>query len=140
MPFILDRFIQPNSQFGNPVIDIAIRELDPDLLSVIGKIPMDLDIQIEAPQAISHGYAVGFPETMKYKKMEDQVGYRISMPQVEILAEINGFPSGRFSLCSELDNQPRQTDYSGMSGGPIFWSTENNYGILGKAPIKTGRK
>ena len=27
--------------------------------------------------------------------------------------------------------RPAQEDYSGMSGGPIFWSTEDSYGIFG---------
>lgn len=128
---VLDRFIRPESQFGDPPIDIAVRELDPDILSAIGKTPIDMDAQSKALDAIRHGYAVGFPETMKYKKMEDQSGYRISMPQVEILAEIQGFPTRRFTLFSELSDKPSQTDYSGMSGGPIFWSTEENYGIFG---------
>jgi len=128
---VLDRFIRPEPQLGDPPIDIAVRELDPDLVSTIGKSPIDLDSQPKAPEAIRHGYAVGFPETMKYKKMEDRSGYRISMPQVEILAEIQEFPSRRFALFSELDNKPSQTDYSGMSGGPIFWSTEEDYGIFG---------
>lgn len=128
---VLDRFIRPEPQFGDPEIDIAVRELNPDLLSAIGKIPMDLDAQMETPQDIHHGYAVGFTEMMKYKKMEDEAGYRISMPQVEILAEIGGFPAHRFTLFSELDNPPAQTDYSGMSGGPIFWSTDTDYGVFG---------
>lgn len=53
------------------------------------------------------------------------------MPQVEILAGINGLPSSRFVMFSELENKPAQADYSGMSGGPIFWSTESHYVILG---------
>lgn len=128
---VLDRFKKPGPPFGESPIDIAIREVDPDFLNAIGKTPIDLDAQIDIPADIQHGYAVGFPEALKYKTMEDQVGYRISMPQVEILAELDGKPSRRFTLFSELKKRPEQTDYSGMSGGPIFWSTENNYGIFG---------
>lgn len=126
-----DRFIRPEQQFGDPPIDIAVRELDPEFVATIGKTPLSLDLPTHAPDDIEHGYAVGFPETMKYKKMEDHTGYRISMPQVEILAELQGVPTRRFTLFSELNGKPQQTDYSGMSGGPIFWSTEDNYGILG---------
>lgn len=128
---VADRFIQPKPQFGDAQVDIAIRELDPDFVSAIGKNPIDLDKKFNIPQTIRYGYAVGFPETMKYKKMEDQSGYRISMPQAEILAEISKFPTRRFTLFSELSEKPVQADYSGMSGGPIFWSTENSYGIFG---------
>ena len=128
---VLDRFVRPEPQFGDPAVDIAIRELNPDLLSAIGKEPIDLDLQSDLPKSIAHGYAVGFPETMKYKKVEDQSGYRVSMPQVEILAEIDGPPNRRLTLFSELNEPPVQVDYSGMSGGPIFWSTESDFGIMG---------
>lgn len=128
---VLDRFIRPQPQLGVPPIDIAIRELDPEFPEAIGKIPIDLDTNIDPPKHIGHGYAVGFPESTKYKKMEDQSGYRVSMPQVEILAEIEAMPVCRFTLYSELEQKPAQTDYSGMSGGPIFWSTEEHYGMFG---------
>lgn len=97
----------------------------------IGKVPYDLDNSNVAPSQIDFGYAVGFPETMKKKVNENALGHQISMPQVEILAEINGMPNNRFSLNSELPERPVQEDYSGMSGGPIFWSTEHDYGIFG---------
>lgn len=128
---VLDRFIRPQPQFGDPLLDIAVRELNPDFPSTIGKVPIDLDMQLEAPQVFSYGYAVGFPEAMKFKKKEDLGGARISMPQLEILAEIDGLPTRRFTLYSELDRPPVHADYSGMSGGPIFWSTESDYGVFG---------
>jgi len=128
---VLDRFIKPKPDLGMSEIDIAIRELNPDHLIAIGKVPYDLDNNKEAPPKIDFGYAVGFPETMKKKVNENSLGHQISMPQVEILAEINGMPNNRFSLNSELPERPVQEDYSGMSGGPIFWSTEHEYGIFG---------
>lgn len=129
---VLDRFVRPTSDTEYHQLDVVIRELNPDHLEAIGKIPIDLDNQDE-PNEIEFGYAVGFPETMKYKIMEPTVGYRVSMPQVEILAEINKKPNQRFTLFSELDTVPSQTDYSGMSGGPIFWSNKETYGIYGIA-------
>lgn len=128
---VLDRFIRPKPDFGMPNVDIAIRELNPDHLIAIGKVPYDLDVNNHDPSKIEFGYAVGFPETLKKKVNESSLGHQISMPQVEILAEINGMPNNRFSLNSELPERPEQEDYSGMSGGPIFWSTENKYGIFG---------
>lgn len=53
------------------------------------------------------------------------------MPQAEMLAEINGMPNSRFSLNSELSERPEHEDYSGMSGGPIYWNTEKEYGLMG---------
>lgn len=129
---VLDRFFRPNPMLGCDPLDIEIRELNPKLLEKIGKTPIDLDLPQNEPQPITHGYAVGFPTAMKYKK-EEQFGYRISLPQIEILAEIDPVyeVNGRFVVRSTLDEAPIQSDYSGMSGGPIFWTTEDTYGILG---------
>lgn len=128
---VLDRFVKPKPDLGLPEIDIAIREINPGHINAIGKIPYDLENESSVPSAIGHGYAVGFPEVLKRKVNVNSFGHQISMPQVEILAEINGMPDNRFSLNSELPERPEKEEYSGMSGGPIFWSTEEHYGIFG---------
>jgi hypothetical protein len=53
------------------------------------------------------------------------------MPQVEVLAEIERRPNSYFGMFSALDEPPNPHEYSGMSGGPIYWSTEDDYGIFG---------
>ncbi|WP_157959016.1 hypothetical protein [Salinicola endophyticus] len=54
------------------------------------------------------------------------------MSHAQIIAELsNGQPAQRFSLFGQLYELPDILDYSGPSGGPIFWSTEEEYGILG---------
>jgi len=128
---ILDHFIRPSSDFGLPKVDIAIREISSKHVNAIGKLPYNLDNDSSVPSEIRHGYAVGFPEALKRKVNINSSGHQISMPQVEILAEINRMPDSRFSLNSELPKRPKQDEYSGMSGGPIFWSTDDNYGIFG---------
>jgi hypothetical protein len=129
---VTDRFIRPMPALGMAELDIGIREVHPDFPKTIGKIPFDIESNSGvAPDCIQFAYAVGYPETLKYKKNDGEFGYRISMPQVEILAEISSFPTQRFQLFSELDEAPLHTDYSGMSGGPIFWSTDKSYGLLG---------
>lgn len=130
---VQDRFIQPHAQHGDPSPDIAIREINPAHIAHIGKQPLDLDALSEPPENIRHAYAVGFPEALKYNKHDagDRFGYRVSMPQVEILAEISRRPDRRFTMFSELVKPAPDIDYSGMSGGPIFWSTDDEYGLLG---------
>jgi len=130
---VIDHFVQPQVQFGDPAPDIAIGEMNPDHIAHIGKEAMDLDSMNEAPEDIRHAYAVGFPEKLKYQKYDNdnQLSYRVSLPQVEILAELRGRPRMRFTMFSELPKPAPDIDYSGMSGGPIFWSTEDEYGILG---------
>lgn len=130
---IVDKFINPHALNGD-ALDIMIREINPELLKSIGKTPFNIDGQPDMPNA-EFGYAVGFPEVMKYKKEVDNPkgAFRISLPQCEILAEIEEKPNRRFALFSELDEIPRQSNFSGMSGGPIFWGTEKSYGIYGIA-------
>ncbi len=128
---VQDRFIQPAGQFGDPAPDIAIREINPEHVTHIGKLPIDIDDHAQASDTINHGYAVGFPEPLKYHKPDGAVGYRVSMPNVTIIAERMGRPRHRFALFSELPSAPHDIDYSGMSGGPIFWTTADSYGLLG---------
>jgi hypothetical protein len=128
---VMDCFVQPHAQFGDSVPDITIREINPDHVAHVGKEAMDLDAMKEAPEDICHAYAVGFPEKLKYHRYDNQPGYRVSLPQVEILAELQGRPHRRLTMFSELQKPAPDIDYSGMSGGPIFWSTEDEYGILG---------
>jgi hypothetical protein len=129
---VIDRFIRPAPSLGMPDLDIAIREFSPDFVTKLGKVPFDLDLNFSIePNHIEFAYAIGYPESLKYKRDYDGFSYRISMPHVEILAEISTFPEQRFQLFSELDAAPQNVDYSGMSGGPIFWSTEKAYGLLG---------
>lgn len=55
----------------------------------------------------------------------------ISLPTVSILAEIERQPDSRFMLFSEFDEPQGYETYSGMTGGPIFWSNLETYGIYG---------
>ncbi|TDQ78440.1 hypothetical protein A8950_3489 [Dongia mobilis] len=130
---VMDRFIQPHAKPGDEPPDIAIREINPSHIAHIGKQPLDLDTLGEPPENMRHAYAVGFPETLKYNRHDagDPFGYRVSIPQVEILAELSRRPDRRFTMFSELVKPAADIEYSGMSGGPIFWSTEDEYGILG---------
>lgn len=127
---VLDRFIQPSADVGAPP-DIAIREINADHVAHIGKVPIDLDAAADVPDTINHAYAVGFPEQLKHHKSDGPHGYRVSMPNVTIIAERNGRPDRRFALFSELLTPLQDIDYSGMSGGPIFWTTADAYGLLG---------
>jgi hypothetical protein len=50
-------------------------------------------------------YAIEFPETMKYRVREN-TGYRVSMPQVDILAELQSIPTGRFTTYTPIIKSP----------------------------------
>ncbi|AOG09357.1 hypothetical protein BSY240_605 [Agrobacterium sp. RAC06] len=128
---VMDRFKTPQPQYGDGPLDIAVREVMPEFIAKLGKEPFDLDACPDLPSQIRHGYAVGFPETLKRRVQSDPLGYKVSMPQLEVLAELRHTPTRRFQLVSEIGEPPKHSDFSGMSGGPIFWSTETEYGMLG---------
>jgi hypothetical protein len=126
-----DRFIQPSPSFGSASLDVAIRELHPDFAKSLGKEELPLDDMPELTSEVRFGYAVGFPENLK-RRLEEDGGYRISMPQCSVLAEINRQPNQRFTLYSQVRRESvAHEQFSGMSGGPIFWSDENQFGIYG---------
>lgn len=83
------------------------------------------------PAYIGHGYAVGFPEVLTGNRFDDLPGHRVAMPHTFVLAELSGLPIGRFTLGNQMKREPRVTSYSGMSGGPIFWTDHHGYGLIG---------
>ncbi len=128
---VQDRFVRPSETIGQKCPDVAIREMHPDFARALGKEELNLDDMPETPMALNFGYAVGFPENLK-RRLEEDGGYRIAMPQCSILAEINRQPDQRFTLNSNVKREEMANeDFSGMSGGPIFWSDASSFGIFG---------
>lgn len=126
--YIIDRFKTPKGDcfLNSNTLDIAIRQIHPDLPPSIGKKAYKLTPYNEpAFENISHGISVGFPENEKYEKsVENYPGHEVAMPCVHALAE--KIPGGdNFTLYSELKDSPQVKNFSGMSGGPIFWTSED---------------
>lgn len=126
---IEDKFFQPNS-FIEDSLDIAIMEIPRDDFEGLGKNALNISDQIEV-ESIEYGLAVGFPEQLKYLRESNQRGEIWSLPQTAILAEIDYIPESRFNIQSSLPRPHDFESYSGMSGGPVFWSDGNDFGILG---------
>jgi hypothetical protein len=80
--------------------------------------------------ALAFAVAVGFPEREK-RVQTDRRGRRIAMPCVTIVAENTSSEGEQFTLYSELEEMPKVRYFSGISGGPIFWSQGEDYGLLG---------
>ncbi len=127
---VIDRFVRPTPQLGDPELDIAIREVDPAFPAALGKQCLEIDAMSEPPVDLAYAFAVGFPETLKYEIHEGHQ-YKVSMPQMEIVAELSGCPDRRFVMASQLEEDLPHLNFSGMSGGPIFWSTADEFGLLG---------
>lgn len=131
---VVDSFIRPESCNEDDPIDIAIRQVKPELISHLGKEPYDLDLSPDIPADIEFGYAVGFPRNNKRIEFQENRTdvVRMVFPHFEILAEMSGrLNAKRFQIQSELDERPDVGSFSGMSGGPIFWSKSDSYGLMG---------
>lgn len=121
------RFVQPaRDVVADNAPDVAIRQLHPDYARAIGKQP--LVFQALPPwDQISHGIAVGYPTGIKTCA---DCG-RVEIPCVHALSEKVTHSESRVQLFSVLDHDPGIESFSGMSGGPIFWSSKDSYGLLG---------
>lgn len=128
---VQDRFVIPSGDWMLPAPDIAIRELRPDFPAYVGKSALDIEACAVPPLSeVAAGIAVGFPDRATEGRAEG-TGYRLSMPCVHAVGENRSAEGPSFSLYSDLDSTPEIRDLSGMSGGPIYWSNEERYGLLG---------
>jgi hypothetical protein len=128
---VQDRFVIPAGDWITPEPDIAIRELDPEFPEYVGKSALDIEACVVPPLSeVTFAIAAGFSDRMK-EQIQEGLGYRISMPCVHAAAENRSDQGHSFSLFSELESTPAIRYLSGLSGGPIYWSNECAYGLLG---------
>ena len=126
-----DRFIVPPGDWVTPEPDIAIREIDPNFPAYVGKVALDIDANpVPVLSEVSFAVVVGFPDRLK-TQTAFPIGYQIAMPCVHAVADNHSDVGPSFTLFSELLATPNIRDLSGMSGGPIYWSDETSYGLLG---------
>lgn len=128
---VQDRFVIPPGDLAIPEPDIAIRELNPHFPAHIGKSALDIDAGTVPPlSGVKFAIAVGFPDRLKTQSPAP-VGYQLAMPCVHAVADNQSTSGPTFTLFSELQETPGIRDLSGMSGGPIYWSNDTRYGLLG---------
>jgi hypothetical protein len=126
---ISDTFRQPYAPVGSSKRpDIAITRIPADFASRIGKQFFALTNDAEQrPTSLSFGVAHGYPTEEKWHAY-DRDGYQIQMPCVQALAEAMGSET---QFLSVLPVAPDIGHLSGMSGGPVFWSTAYHFGLIG---------
>lgn len=110
--------------------DIALRPIPTGLPGYIGKTAFVVREDNCAPREITHGQAVGFPSLRKTDVSDDR-GVYSSMQCVHAIAECVHQSADQLTFRSHITNFPESGSLSGMSGGPVFWSDEGNYGLAG---------
>lgn len=124
-----DAFRQPYSSLDDRRPDIALQVIRADFPRQIGKTFFELRPRGNEPTAPpDSALAVGFPTEDK-RAFEDKVGIRLSMPCVYAFADGPSVAGNQFY--AELSAQPDTKNLSGLSGGPVFWSTKDAHGLLG---------
>ena len=130
---ILGPFLTPPPRFLERTPDIAICPIVSEVCNRIGKEAFLVRAENDAKYPISHAIAIGFPTGEKFD-LKDEIGrLRMAMPCVEAVAEGVGSDgsSDQVQFFSEIEDRPETGSLSGMSGGPVFWSTDAKYGLLG---------
>lgn len=123
-------FKQVLPQWPDNIPDVVITKLDEKTVFSLKKRAVDLDKDEEIPDDLYFGVAVGYPENLKYRKDLGNNETAISMPVCVAASYINEVPSGSFTLCGKSDKEVER-NFSGMSGGPIFWNHRCRHNIMG---------
>lgn len=137
--FFVDKFERVHSDSIGP-LDIGLMEIGQSILDFMGKEALNLN-ELNDPTELEFGLAVGFPEGLKYfideqdeRALNQPKSIQVlSLPQCTIVAEIDYVPDGRFNIQSNLEEPHPYETYSGMSGAPVLWCNEEEYGIFGIA-------
>lgn len=130
---ILGPFLTPPSELLGSTPDIEICPIQRDLCLRIGKKPFKVLPQYDAIWPISYAVAVGFPTELKFDQMDEIGRTYMAMTCVHAVAEsVSADGSGdQVQFYSELNKELETKYLSGISGGPVFWSNAERYGLLG---------
>lgn len=122
--------VPPRNAAARSDPDVALRPVDSRLPGHIGKGAFVVSQSNCAPQGFLHGRAVGFPSMLK-KDTEDNGSMYSAMQCVHAIAKRVHQSADQTIFRSEIPKPYDIASLSGMSGGPVFWSDEHNFGIAG---------
>jgi hypothetical protein len=97
------------------------------------KVAFEICVKGNAKWPVPFAIAVGFPTSSKNEVQDDIGATRLGLPCVHAVAQGLNSPgtSDQVQFFSELAERPNISSLSGMSGGPVFWSDEHHYGLIG---------
>jgi len=122
--------VRPPATFPYPKADIAIRPIDRNTLPTGKRVYKLAKSSPNFP--LPYALAAGFPTAAK-EALPESGGERLRLVGVHAIAEGVGSSaaSDQLQFYSEVNREKISGDVSGMSGGPVFWSDGENYGLLG---------
>ena len=123
------------TEFGMPQLDIAIAKLPPKFVTLIGRKCIKIhdwpDESIMKDSSLT-GIACGYPEMNRTSRETDKDGINLlGKGFVSLVAKFESLTKDRIRLIHLVDETSGVNVLSGMSGGPLFWSTNNDWGLAG---------
>ena len=122
-------------EFGIPRPDIAIAHLPPDFVSSIGRKCIKMsnwpDESALCDPSLT-GIACGYPEMNRTSAKTDVPGIEtLGKEFVALRAKFDSFSKDRIRILDKIAETKGVNVLSGMSGGPLFWSTKKSWGLAG---------
>lgn len=107
--------------------DVAIARIKHNSMTRLGREAILLSNRIKLPET---GVASGYPEPQRAVKVGRKIN-KLTPKFTTCIATIQLSNSGKLYLDDAIDNHNNVDSLSGMSGGPILWSDDNNFGLAG---------
>jgi hypothetical protein len=125
-------FVRVPQGFIGAQKDIGIMPIDARVLDNTGKEAFLVDDRRPPPFPLTHAVAVGFPTAQK-RDITTERGKQLGTQCVHAIAEgiTRHDDADQVRFHSDIEAVPTITSLSGMSGGPIFWTTAEEFGLLG---------
>lgn len=130
----------PGDEYTNSYPDVAMARISPEKLAHIGRQSIPFDQQIPDSTHWSKtacGIATGYPEQNRRIIPGDDRLATMVVATVNVVAPIEIASQNKLLMFSELSEEPAADNLSGMSVGPILWSDESGWGLIGI--VKKGR-
>lgn len=114
--------------------DVAIARISKGKLDQIGRkaIRFEKICQVATEQiANSYGIATGYPEKKRRYNIDSRNLGELGISNLVAIAPFNTITEDKIVLFAELDEEVDADNISGISGGPIFYMDEIDFGMVG---------
>ena len=128
-------FRKVQTEFGIPQLDVAIAKLPPNFVTQIGrkciKIKEWPDESIVNDPSLT-GVACGYPEMNRTSRDSDKNDIKLlGKGFAVLLAKFDLLTKDRIRIIDVINETNGVNVLSGMSGGPLLWTTSSEWGLAG---------